>query len=207
MASCGGNNTKGHTHSKETAYSYDENGHYHSCSCDENIRFDYTAHTYTTNSEGINSCSVCGYVEYQEKDKLWKVIRNSLEKTIKYDGAYTTITTGEMNTSDGNMIASLSTTTDPNSGKYLFSSKTKMYDPSTSSWIDAEKDVKKVEIEEDKYIYYLLDEEGLSVKYTDKYYGQYAGGTNPLNSFMDGHFYGEDKKLFNVLQRVENYKE
>lgn len=207
MASCGSNKTQGHTHSKETAYSYDENGHYHSCSCDENIRFDYTAHTYTTNSEGINSCSICGYVENQDKDKLWKVIKNSLEKTIKYDGAYTTVTTGEMNTTDGNMKASLITTTDPNSGKYLSSSITKMYDPTSSSWIDAEKDVKKVKIEEDKYIYYLLDGDGLSAQYTDKYYGQYAGGTNPLNSFMDGQFFGEDNKLFNVLQRVENYNE
>ncbi len=207
MASCGGNKTQGHTHSKETAYSYDENGHYHSCSCDENIRFDYTAHTYTTNSEGINSCSVCGYVENQAQEQVWKVIKSSLEKTANYNGAFTTILNADINVLEGKMKGSQIIAIDPNSGKYLDSMINKVYNPSTLSWMEVETSIEKVEIEGDKYTFYSFDGSAVEAKYADKYYGQYLKGTNPLNTFMEGSFNGGENSFVNILLKMESYSE
>ncbi len=219
MTACGGNKTPEHVHSKETAYSYDENGHYHVCSCDENIRFDYTEHTYTTNNEGINSCSICGYVENQAKDKAWKTIKNSIENTINYNGVYTLVVSDDMNTletqiEDGKKVTSEAKVknngviaTDPNSGKYLSSSKSKKYEPTQSSWIDTQNLLRKIEIEDDKYVYYYFNGEEVSSEYTDKYYGQSLGGANPLDAIFEGSLYVGENSFLKVLSRMESYNE
>ncbi len=71
-----------HTHTKATAYSFDENGHYYKCAgCDENIRFDYEAHS-LVEKDGVLSCSICSYAPYEENNKLYKTLRDGLNNFL-----------------------------------------------------------------------------------------------------------------------------
>ncbi len=71
--------TPTHTHTKTETYSYDENGHYHECSgCKENVRFDYEEHSFVE-KDGINICSVCGYVENQDMEEFFKTFKKAIE--------------------------------------------------------------------------------------------------------------------------------
>ncbi len=70
--------TPAHTHTKADSYSYDENGHYYGCKgCEENIRFDYQAHTYVDKS-GVKTCSVCGYIPNDNMRKAFASLQKGL---------------------------------------------------------------------------------------------------------------------------------
>ncbi len=88
-----GSSAPAHTHTKATGYSYDENGHYHACEgCEENIRFDYEAHT-IVEKDGVKTCSVCGYIPNDSMHKAFA----SLQKGIKaYASDTTSSVTGSM---------------------------------------------------------------------------------------------------------------
>lgn len=67
-----------HAHAKADAYSYDENGHYHACKgCEENIRFDYEAHSYVQ-KDGMNTCSVCGYIQNGDMHTAFATLKKGL---------------------------------------------------------------------------------------------------------------------------------
>lgn len=168
-----------HEHLKQEAYSKDEIGHYHSCSCEEDIRFDFEPHNFTKNNEGILSCSVCGYIKDEAKEEAWKIIKKSLTKSLEYNGPLTAKQNMEMVDGEMKMRMSSLLTSEPSTGKFLETSLSEAYDTESSKWITAEKTFKKTEINDEKFILYEGTPDSTNSSYADKEYVNSCGAFNP----------------------------
>ncbi len=68
-----------HVHEPGTAYVYDDNGHWHTCSgCSKDIRFDYGAHE-LEEKDGASVCKVCGYTVEDVNNKLFAKVKEGIE--------------------------------------------------------------------------------------------------------------------------------
>ena len=93
LTSCG--DTTSHIHSKSKEFSYDENGHYYACEeCEENIRFDYEEHSFIE-KDGLNTCSVCGYIQNQELEVTYKSFKKAIENYRNDKTATMSLTFGQ----------------------------------------------------------------------------------------------------------------
>lgn len=195
-----------HEHLKQEAYSKDEIGHYHSCSCEEDIRFDFEPHNFTKNNEGILSCSVCGYIKDEAKEEAWKIIKKSLAKSLEYNGPLTAKQCTEMIDGEMKMRMSSLLTSEPSTGKFLETSLSEAYDPESSKWITAEKTFKKTEINEEKFILYEGTPDSTNSSFADKEYANSVDAFNPW-ALLGDLFYGKENSLTNIFLRMDSYQE
>lgn len=195
-----------HEHLKQEAYSKDEIGHYHSCSCEEDIRFDFEPHKFAKNNEGIFSCSVCGYIKDEAKEDAWKIIKKSLANSLEYKGPLTAKQSMEMVDGIMKMRMSSTLTSEPSTGKFLETSLSEAYDPESSKWIEAEKTFKKTEINEGKIILYEGTPDSTNSSYADKEYVNSIDTFNPW-AILGDFFYGEENSLTNIFLRMDSYQE
>lgn len=208
LVSC--DNGDAHQHKiKEGAWSYDESGHYYTCSCNEDIRFNFQKHSFAENKEGINYCQACGYIQNSDKEEAWKIIPAALENTIAYKGSLTAkgLFGFEENGAKGRGKTTVSS--EPSSGKLVVIGSTEMFDDTTNKWVEMESHFEKVEQVEDKFIYFESDPEDpetINAEYADKYYAE-ATLSNPFNVDLIGIFDNnrENNSLFNILSRTPTY--
>ena len=196
-----GSNVQTHEHTPSTTYSKDENGHYHSCSCEQNIRFDFAPHTYVKNDDGFYVCSTCGYIKDSQKNEVLNVIKKSVENSLEYRGPLSV----EFSNVSPTTKVTTSGTSDLSSGKYAVKEKKEEYDDSTKSWQTVITQ-DKIEIEEDKYILYSLNEEGkITATNSDKTFAE-KNSANPWETVGDSLFKGQNS-FCTILLRMNSYAE
>lgn len=208
LVSC--DNGGAHQHKiKEGAWSFDESGHYYTCSCNEDIRFNFQKHSFVENKEGISYCQACGYIQNKEKDEAWGIVHTALENSFAYQGSLTA--KGLINFEESGVKGRSNTTvsSEPSSGKFVMTSSTEMFDDTTNEWVEAGSHFQKVEKVEEKFIYYESDPsdpETINAEYADKYYAE-ATLSNPFNVDIFGNFDNnkENNSLFNILSRTPSY--
>ncbi len=195
-----------HIHAPSSTYVKDETGHYHPCTCESDVRFDFAPHNYVKNSEGIQVCTTCGYLENEEKEAAWKIMKASLLNSLQYDGPLTASVAME-GEEEGAMVKNAETfSADPVTGKFVQTSKTEVLDPTTSQWMSAPEGKKKVEIDEDDFTLYEFDGSEVTATNVDKEYAIYDSGTNPWDLF-GGSFRGSPNSLSSILSKMDSFAE
>lgn len=195
-----------HTHAPVSDYAKDESGHYHPCSCESDIRFDFEAHTYSKNSEGLQACTTCGYIEHEEQETAWKIIKTSLMNSLQYDGALTANVTMESQEGEDSLKANETFSTDPTSGKTVHVSKAEAFDPTTSKWVTANEEKSKVEVDEDDFVLYEFSGTDVTATNVDKEYAVSSTGTNPWDLFGSS-FKGDVNSLSEILSKMDSFAE
>lgn len=198
--------TPSHIHAPSSTYVKDETGHYHPCTCESDVRFDFAPHNYAKNSEGIRVCTTCGYLEHEEKEAAWKIMKASLLNSLKYDGPLTASVVIEGEEEGVSVKGAETFSTDPVTGKFIQTFQSEVYDPTTSQWMAAPEEKSKVEIDEDDFTLYEFDGSEVTATNVDKEYAVYYSGTNPWDLF-GGSFRGSPNSLSSILSKMDSFAE
>ena len=101
------------------------------------------------NSKGIQACATCRYLENEEKEVAWEIMKASLLNSLQYDGPLT-VSVATKGEEEGVMVKNVEKfSANPVTRKFVQTSKTEVLDPTTSQWTSAPEGKKKIEIDED----------------------------------------------------------
>mgnify|MGYP007016830071 CR=1 FL=1 len=194
-----------HEHTPSTTYSKDEYGHYHACSCDKNVRFDFAPHTFAKNDDGFYVCSTCGYVKDTDKNEIYNIIKKAIKNTNEYKGSISLESSSIIDYGGAKERSITNASSDLTSGKFVEKAVSGEYDPSTETWTE-KTELRKLEIEEDKYTYYTQDDKGVvTSNIADKTFAEYEL-SNPWET-VGSFFYKGDNSFTQILLRVDSFAE
>lgn len=192
-----------HEHTPSTTYSKDEYGHYHACSCDKNVRFDFAPHTFSKNDDGFYTCSTCGYVKDADKNEIYSIIKKAIKNTNEYKGSLSLESSSIVDYGGAKERSITKAASDLASGKFVDKTVSGEYDPSTETWTE-KTELRKLEIEEDKYTIYMQDNKGaVTSNIVDKTYAE-AELSNPWET-IGSFFYKGDNSFTKILLRINSF--
>lgn len=194
-----------HEHTPSTTYSKDEYGHYHACSCDKNVRFDFAPHTFAKNDDGFYTCSTCGYVKDADKNEIYNIIKKAIKNTNEYKGNLSLESSSIIDYGGAKERSITNAASDLASGKFVEKAVSGEYDPSNETWTE-KTELRKLEIEEDKYTVYEQDNKGVvTSNIVDKTYAE-AELANPWET-IGSFFYKGDNSFTKILLRINSFAE
>lgn len=197
--------TQTHEHTPSTTYSKDEYGHYHACSCDKNVRFDFAPHTFAKNDDGFYTCSTCGYVKDADKNEIYNIIKKAIKNTNEYKGNLSLESSSIIDYGGAKERSITNAASDLASGKFIEKAVSGEYDPSNETWTE-KTELRKLEIEEDKYTIYEQDNKGVvTSNIVDKTYAE-AELANPWET-IGSFFYKGDNSFTQILLRINSFVE
>lgn len=197
--------TQTHEHTPSTTYSKDEYGHYHACSCDKNVRFDFAPHTFAKNDDGFYTCSTCGYVKDADKNEIYNIIKKAIKNTNEYKGNLSLESSSIIDYGGAKERIITNAASDLASGKFVEKAVSGEYDPSNETWTE-KTELRKLEIEEDKYTVYEQDNKGVvTSNIVDKTYAE-AELANPWET-IGSFFYKGDNSFTKILLRINSFAE
>lgn len=195
--------TQTHEHTPSTTYSKDEYGHYHACSCDKNVRFDFAPHTFAKNDDGFYTCSTCGYVKDADKNEIYNIIKKAIKNTNEYKGNLSLESSSIIDYGGAKERSITNAASDLASGKFVEKAVSGEYDPSNETWTE-KTELRKLEIEEDKYTIYEQDNKGVvTSNIVDKTYAE-AELANPWET-IGSFFYKGDNSFTKILLRINSF--
>ncbi len=158
------------------------------------------------NSEGVQICTTCRYLEHKEKEAAWKITKASLLNSLQYDSPLTASVAME-GEGEGISVKDAGTfSADPVTGKFVQTTKSEVLDPTASQWMAAPEGKRKVEIDEGDFTHCEFDGSEVTATNVDKEYVASDSGTNPWDLFGSS-FKGSPNSLSSILSKMDSFAE